>query len=569
VAAERITRRRAIGTGVAALAAGALAPSPALARGPSLFELDLEAEVRGTASASASPGWRTTRVLRAPRRFDLLGLRWAAGSAGVEAQVRTRTHRGEWSGWLALHAGGDHAPDGAGGRVPGTEPAWTDSADLFQLRLRGSARGLRARFVRAKPAASVARAVTGRLRRRAGARASQALPGAAPPIISRAEWGAASVPPRSGPSYGQVQLGFLHHTVTANAYGPADSAAIVLGIARYHRDSNGWNDIGYNFLVDQYGQVFEGRAGGIELPVVGAQAQGYNSVSTGVACLGDFQAVPQTDAGIAALCQLLAWKFALHGVPAEGQVTVTSAGGPSNRYPAGTPVALERLSGHRDGDLTTCPGDGLYAQLPPIRAEVARRIARAGTSALTVRAASRRVRYPTPVALSGQLRFADGSPASGVPLELQYQVAGGAWQSVTQTSCGPDGGWAAQAEVPVTSLVRAQFAGDAGRPPLASAPVAVTVLPRVTLKLSSRRVGRRGAIRAMGIAAPLPADGRVTVVLERRVRSRWVVVSRKRIKLRRGGFDTRLRPKSAGLHRVGILVPGAAKRARVRVTRAA
>ena len=78
----------------------------------------------------------------------------------------------------------------------------------------------------------------------------------------------------------------MHHTVTANDYGPEDSAGIVLAIARYHRNGHGWNDIGYNFLVDQYGQVFEGRAGGLEAAVVGAQAQGYNSVSTGIACLG-------------------------------------------------------------------------------------------------------------------------------------------------------------------------------------------------------------------------------------------------------------------------------------------
>ena len=84
-----------------------------------------------------------------------------------------------------------------------------------------------------------------------------------------------------------MQLAFVHHTVNANDYAPEESAAIVLGIASYHRDHNGWNDLGYNFIVDQYGQIFEGRAGGIDQAIVGAQAQGFNSVSTGVACLGD------------------------------------------------------------------------------------------------------------------------------------------------------------------------------------------------------------------------------------------------------------------------------------------
>ena len=88
-----------------------------------------------------------------------------------------------------------------------------------------------------------------------------------------------------------MQLAFVHHTVSANDYGPEDSAGIVLGIAKYHRDTNGWNDIGYNFLVDKYGQIFEGRAGGIDQAVIGAQAQGYNSHSTGIANLGTFSEI--------------------------------------------------------------------------------------------------------------------------------------------------------------------------------------------------------------------------------------------------------------------------------------
>ena len=110
-------------------------------------------------------------------------------------------------------------------------------------------------------------------------------------IITRSAWGGDSVPPREAPLYGDVQLAFVHHTVTANDYAPEDSAGIVLGIARYHRNSNGWNDIGYNFLVDKYGQIFEGRAGGIDQPIVGAQAQGWNSHSTGISCIGTFTSV--------------------------------------------------------------------------------------------------------------------------------------------------------------------------------------------------------------------------------------------------------------------------------------
>ena len=93
---------------------------------------------------------------------------------------------------------------------------------------------------------------------------------------------------------------------------------MVLGITRYHRDGNGWNDVGYNFLVDRYGQVFEGRAGGVDQAIVGAQAQGWNTVSTGIACLGTFTDVAQTEAGLDALARLIGWKLSVHGVPVAG-----------------------------------------------------------------------------------------------------------------------------------------------------------------------------------------------------------------------------------------------------------
>src|SRR5206468_2684693 len=167
---------------------------------------------------------------------------------------------------------------------------------------------------------------------------------------------------------GEVRLAFVHHTVNNNDYQPQDSAGIVLAMARYHRDHNGWNDLGYNFVVDKYGQVFEGRAGGIDQPIVGAQAQGYNSVSTGVANIGTYTAVAQTPEALDAQAKLIAWKLAIHGAPTDGEIVVTSRGGELNRYPNGAAVTLNRISGHRDGDSTECPGDALYAQLPDLRA---------------------------------------------------------------------------------------------------------------------------------------------------------------------------------------------------------
>ena len=122
-----------------------------------------------------------------------------------------------------------------------------------------------------------------------------------------------------------------------------------------------------------------------------------------------------------ALARLIGWKLSLHGVPTEGQVVVTSRGGSANRYPSGTPVTLERICGHRDGDSTSCPGDVLYTQLPDLRARATRY---AGPLAgITVRAASRRIRT-RPVQLSGELRFPDGSSPAGAPLADPVRGAG-------------------------------------------------------------------------------------------------------------------------------------------------
>ncbi len=191
---------------------------------------------------------------------------------------------------------------------------------------------------------------------------------AAPAIVSRADWGADESLVADPPSYlDTVDAVFVHHTAGTNDYDCADSAAIVRGILTYHVETNGWNDIGYNFFVDKCGTVFEGRAGGVDKPVRGAHTYGFNGYSAGVSLLGDYEnGGTPTAAAKQAIADLSAWKLGLHGVDPEAKVTLTAAGD-TGVYDTGEQATLNTISGHRDGYATLCPGAALYSALPEIR----------------------------------------------------------------------------------------------------------------------------------------------------------------------------------------------------------
>jgi uncharacterized protein with LGFP repeats len=253
-------------------------------------------------------------------------------------------------------------------------PVWAGEADELQYRLSRPVPGLRIHFVnttgsttRAARAETALRGLTQRAVAAATATEDAQAAGARPNIVPRAAWGGASCQPRRRPGYGAVKMAFIHHTVTASSYSPQQARAAVLAICRYHRNSNGWSDIGYNFLVDRYGTIYEGRAGGVDRAVVGAQAQGWNTESTGIANLGTFTSVPQTPQALSAMARIIRWKLPLHGQPTHGKVSIVSAGGATTRYQRGRAVVFNRVSGHRDGNKTSCPGNRLFAQLPELR----------------------------------------------------------------------------------------------------------------------------------------------------------------------------------------------------------
>src|SRR5262249_18214578 len=162
----------------------------------------------------------------------------------------------------------------------------------------------------------------------------------------------------------------VHHTAGSNSYTPAQAAAIVRGIEIYHVKANGWNDIGYNLLVDRFGTVYEGRAGGVDRNVIGAHSLGFNSGTVGVALIGDFQKATPPPAMVNALEYVLAWRLDVAHVDPLSRVVYTSAG--NSKFRAGKVVTLPAISGHRDTGPTDCPGNVAYALLPEIRSSVAR-----------------------------------------------------------------------------------------------------------------------------------------------------------------------------------------------------
>ncbi|MFJ6214597.1 peptidoglycan recognition protein [Streptomyces sp. NPDC092296] len=323
------------------------------------------------------------RVLEVPAQrtkpFSLLGVTWADPRVDLDGTVQARTRNsrsGQWSGWLQVSGGSDDAPDigsterAAPGARGGTAPLWAGPSDGVQVRvLPGRSplpTGLRVDLV--DPGTGTQSSVEprvlpevgpGPLGRRLTRREYTAD---RPAIVTRAGWKAdESLIKGSTPEYtGTVKVVFVHHTATGNDYDCAEADALIRSIYRYHVQSNGWRDIGYNFLVDKCGTLYEGRSGGVARPVMGAHTLGFNSDSTGIAALGTFSDGETPVKMLEAIARLAAWKLGLGGRDPLGSAVLGSK-----------QTTLRAISGHRDALATQCPGNALYAELPQIRSEAA------------------------------------------------------------------------------------------------------------------------------------------------------------------------------------------------------
>jgi hypothetical protein len=313
-------------------------------------------------------------------KFRMVAVTWDHLSApeSMKIQVRVRD-AGAWSAWRRLEVDDDGpaasqeestAPDG-------TVPLWVDQATGVDARIWVSGTAHTPRHLKISiidPGVSeFDSTIAADNRTWAG---GQPLPGSPalkgdkptallrPRMVTRKQWG---VDPSLGdqcwaPRYGRtIKMVFVHHTADSNNYTENESASIVRGIYAYHTQSRGWCDIGYNFLVDRYGNVFQGRRGGIRKPVRGAHAGDYNVGTAGISLMGNFEHATPPRVMKRALIRLIAWRLGTSYRPARGWTKVYGS-------------KFRRISGHRDAMATACPGQVVYDWLPRLRARVSKRI---------------------------------------------------------------------------------------------------------------------------------------------------------------------------------------------------
>jgi hypothetical protein len=308
-------------------------------------------------------------------------------------RVRWLTPKG-WTAWEAPEDDSD-VPEAAERRTAraGTEPVWRPSgATLVDVRVDGSARDLR-----------LVRVGDGEARRTLSLGGSAAHAGTRSllgSVRSRADWGADESLRRGKPTYAKsVKAVVVHHTAGGNDYTQADVPKKIRADYAYHVKARGWSDLGYNVVVDKFGGIWEGRAGGLDRAVIGSHAAGFNTGTLGVSLLGDMTKAAPTAATVAAMSRVAAFAGATWQFDPTTTVRLTSGGSP--RYARGTTVTLGRVHGHKDTGRTACPG-ALYDRLGEIRTTAARMLG-PGPRIVGVTVTGAPVHAPTPLVVTGEL----------------------------------------------------------------------------------------------------------------------------------------------------------------------
>jgi len=456
-----------------------------------LAELAPPAQRTATALDLPPERWSDSARLCAPFRFTMIGLSWR-GADHADAAIT-------WGGGFQRaqadrHDGPDQgSPDDAG--INGTPPVWTGERRCVSVRLRthdgDPLRNLKVTFLNTSGTAeepslvaSIGRSITGALRGLTGTW-GPAPAGAwtkQPRIRTRADWGADEKLRKRAcdgtPDYaGSLELAYIHHTATGNGYSKGQVDDQIRGIYAYHIQSRGFCDIAYNFVMDKWGRAWEARYGGIDKPVIGGHASGFNTGSTGIAVLGTYTNKKPERALIRNLKKLVRWRMDVAHVKPNGFSTVKARSGTNHRYETGQWVRLRSVIPHRKTGYTSCPGDRLAEKVARIRKRASKtghpKIYRpAGSSKELIHAEGDTVRLAATASKAGARWWLKVTDANGATIRSYTGTGKGAqatWDGRNETNVPvPDGlytatftaRWDGKNARPATLLVQVCSAAD-------------------------------------------------------------------------------------------------------------
>ena len=316
-------------------------------------------------SPGKAPAWHSevqAIPLSQPEPFIAVSLAWKGESRSFEARFSNDGRR--WSDWVQLHLDphGEQSPEHYVSELYFAEA----SSRYVQFRANGPAEHLRAHFYDPGPTKERSENYDEPV----SFRGPDYCPCPQPDYQDREDWCPdGSCPPDPTPDYTNATHLIVHHSAGPNT--ATDWAAVVRSFWDYHTINNGWDDIGYNWLIDPDGVIYEGRGDG----VLGAHFCCKNGGTMGVCVIGDFTNITPTEEALNALRDLLAWKACDADIDPLGKAFHPSSG-----------LVLDNISGHRDGYDpnassscricgTECPGDAFYPLLGQVRSSVADHIA--------------------------------------------------------------------------------------------------------------------------------------------------------------------------------------------------
>jgi len=428
------------------IASGALASTPASTTAVPVAGEDHDHEIHeghdhDVAGPRSAPALRAAAAIppTSTDSFGLVGITAAEAFDPATRVVMRVRQAGEWLPWMEVPIS-EHLPDpnteeGQRARFA-TEPVVTDGADGIQVRVDTPSGAM--------PADTEITLIDNEMRPEdatlgsGGPATSTRATVRRPPIITRAQWGADESLRRGSTSYSDtIKVAFVHHVVSTNNYTPAQAAQQMRNIYSWFTEGIQVNDFGYNFMVDRFGRLYEGRAGGIDKAVVGAHTSGFNAESFAVSFLGNADTLnpdaPTKEKILDSISDLIAWKFELHDVNPLGSAVLTSAGpgpgqGTTSMYWPGEKVTSKTIAGHGDIGSTSCPGEFLRPTLNHIRLAVS---ARQGRNFFPPSISGDRVPWGT----GGQIAL---SPRSNGPMEATLTVSNACGDPVRTMSASTD-----------------------------------------------------------------------------------------------------------------------------------